>query len=212
MADFLEERLSRDILIGASFQDDYAVTVVNSDNWNEYRRMAHPFPARRFDVSFLMSKQAAYDELLAMWHRAHGQYAGFRVRCYDEWSSNGATGTPTYLDQPTIILSATTRQLVKRYGTNKTAGATGYPYRQIKKPVSGTVVAAKNGVALTGGQFTVDTTTGIVTVASAIITDTITCGFEFDFPVRFSGSMIVSQDYNAHRNIDGIELVEILNP
>ena len=42
--------------------------------------------------------------------------------------------------------------------------------------------------------------------------ETVTWGGEFDFPVRFSGTMTVGQDYPTWRNIDGVELVEILNP
>lgn len=213
MADFLEERLDHQkIKMGASFAEQYAVNIVTTSGGNEYRSLIHPFPARTFDISQLLEKSETYSYILALYHRAHGQYAGFRIRCYDEFSSNSATGTPTALDQPTLTLTATTRQLVKQYGTNKTAGASGYPYRQIKKPVAGTVLVAKNGTPLSGVDFSVNTTTGIVTVPTAIISDTITAGFEFDWPVRFNGSMVIGQDYPTHRNADGIELVEIINP
>lgn len=211
MADFLEERLSDLIRYGSTWQEDYAVTVVTTSGGQEYRSLIHPFPVRRFDISYMLTRENLRTTLLATYARAHGKYAGFRARCYDEWSSNGATGTPTPLDQPTLVLTATTRQMVKQYGTDKAAGTSGYPYRKIKKPVSGTVVAAKNGVTLTGGQFSVDTTTGIVTVASAIITDTITCGFEFDFPVRFNSTLPVGQEYHEHRTAEA-ELIELLNP
>ena len=213
MADFLEERLDHQkIKMGASFAEQYAVNIVTTSGGNEYRSLIHPFPARTFDISQLLEKSETYSYILALYHRAHGQYAGFRIRCYDEFSSNSATGTPTALDQPTLTLTATTRQLVKQYGTNKPAGASGYPYRQIKKPVAGTVLVAKNGTPLSGVDFSVNTTTGIVTVPTAIISDTITAGFEFDWPVRFNGSMVIGQDYPTHRNADGIELVEIINP
>jgi len=213
MADFLEERIDHQkIKMGASFTDQYAVNIVQTSGGNEYRSLIHPFPVRTFDISQLLEKAETYSYILALYHRAHGQYAGFRIRCYDEFSSNGSTGTPTALDQPTLVLTATTRQLVKQYGTNKTAGASGYPYRQIKKPVAGTVFVAKNGTPLSGGDFSVNTTTGVITVPTAIISDTITAGFEFDWPVRFNGSLVIGQDYPTHRNADGIELVEIINP
>lgn len=289
MADFLEERLSRDVLMGASFQDEYAVNIVTTSGGQEYRSLTHPFPARRFDVSFMMGNQATYDELLSMWHRCHGQYAGFRVRCYDEWSTNGATGTPTAFDQPLLLVSAGNYALVKQYGTQKAAGATGYPFRYIKKPVAGTVKIGIGTTEVPATDYTLSTTagtvafaadnahaiTGISKAASAVVTlgthtynigqsvgfrnvvgmtqinglrgiitakdattitvninssafstyssggetntrpqtgETVSWGGEFDFPVRFAGTMVVGQDYPAHRNIDGIELVELLNP
>ena len=42
--------------------------------------------------------------------------------------------------------------------------------------------------------------------------ETVTAGFEFDFPVRFNTSMPIGQDFPGHRSVDGVELVEILNP
>jgi uncharacterized protein (TIGR02217 family) len=212
MADFLEERLSDLIRYGSSWQDDFAVNIVTTSGGNEYRSLVHPYPVRKFDISYMLDDVRLWAELVNVYHRAHGMYAGFRARCYDEYSTNGPKGTPTSSDQPTLVLTATTRQLVKQYGTDKSAGASGYAYRKIKKPVSGTVVVAKNGTPLTGGQFSVDTTTGIVTVPTAIITDTITAGCEFDFPVRFATALPVGQDYPGWRPVDGVTLIELLNP
>lgn len=212
MSDFLEERLSDLIRYGSSWQDDFAVDIVRSSAGDEYRSLIHPYPVRSFDISYMLDSARLWTELVNVYHRAHGQYAGFRARCFDEYSTNGYKGAPTASDQPTLVLTATTRQLIKRYGTDKTAGASGYSYRKLKKPVSGTVVVAKNGTPLAGGDFTVDTTTGIVTVSGALITDTITAGCEFDFPVRFATALPVGQDYPGWRPVEGVKLVEILNP
>ena len=212
MADFLEERIYEPISYGSSYQDDYAVNVSVTSGGQEYRSLVHPYPVRRFDISYMLNRLDMWQQLVNLYQRAHGKFAGFRARCYDEFSSNGSVGTPTPLDQPTLVLTATTRQLIKQYGTDKTAGATGYPYRVIKKPVAGTVVVAKNGTTLSGGAFSVDTTTGVVTVSGALITDTITAGFEFDFPVRFDSSMPIGQDFPNERMIENVVLVEILNP
>ena len=289
MADFLEERLASGIKIGASFNDDYSVDIVTTSGGNEYRRLIHPFPARTFDVSFMLEKQDTYNTLLSMWHRAHGKFAGFRIRCFDEWSSNGAIGTPTAFDQSMLLVSAGVYQLRKIYGTNGTAGATGYPYRLIKKPVAGTVKVAIGSTDIRSADWSVDNTTGIVTLsadvshaitgiskaAQAVVTlgthsyvvgqsvgfinvsgmtningmrgliaaadattitvninssgfgtysaggevhtspqtgETVTAGYQFDFPVRFNSSLPIGQDYTNHRSIDGVELMEILNP
>jgi uncharacterized protein (TIGR02217 family) len=218
MSDFLEERFFDDILTGSSWQDDYSVQVVRTAGGQEYRSLAHPFPLRKFDVSYLLDQADTAARLLALWHRAHGQYAGFRARCFDEWSSNGMTGTPTATDQLTKKISSTVWQLRKWYGTDGAAGAAGYPYRTIYKPVSGSVMVAVNGTPVVGpgANWTVDTTTGRITlsagVAATVVGDNVRAGFEFDFMVRFGSALVIGQDYPNHRSIDGVILQEIIAP
>lgn len=289
MPDFLEERLSDMVRYGSSYTDEYAVDIVQTSGGQEYRSLVHPFPLRKFDISYLLDNDKTYAELQAVYHRAHGRFAGFRVRCYDEWSSNGRIGTPTAFDQSMGLVSAGVYQLRKYYGLDKTAGATGYAYREIKKPVSGTVKVGIGATEIRSDDWSVVTTTGRVTfaadltysitaitkAASAVITlgthslvvgqsvqisgvagmtqinglralitakdsttitvainstaftnyssagvvhtrpqtgETVTAGFEFDFPVRFNTSMPIGQDFPGHRSVDGVELVELLNP
>ena len=291
MADFLEERLDHQkIKIGASFAEQYAVNIVTTSGGSEYRSLIHPFPARTFDISQLLEKSETFNYILALYHRAHGQYAGFRIRCYDEFSSNGSIGTPTAFDQPLLVVAAgSVYQVIKQYGTNGTAGSAGYPYRVIHKPVSGSVKLGIGTTEINSMYWTVNTTTGRITLptdnahaitgiskaSSAVVTlgahtyvtgmsvgfkgvlgmtqinglrglitsydattitvaintsafsvytsggntntapqtgESVTCGFEFDWPVRFNGSLVIGQDYPTHRNADGIELIEILNP
>lgn len=290
MPDFLEERLSDLVRYGSSYTDEYAVDIVQTSGGQEYRALVHPFPLRKFDVSYLLDNDKTYAELQAVYHRAHGRYAGFRVRCYDEWSSNGRTGTPTAFDQSMGLVSSGVYQLRKYYGLDKTAGATGYAYREIKKPVAGTVKVGIGATEIRSADWSVVTTTGRVTfaadvtyaitavtkAASAVITlgthslvvgqsvqvsgiitgmtqinglralitakdattitvainstafttyasggvvhtrpqtgETVTSGFEFDFPVRFNTAMPIGQDYPGYRSVDGVELIELLNP
>ncbi len=290
MADFLEERLDHQkIKMGASFAEQYAVNIVTTSGGNEYRSLIHPFPARTFDISQLLEKSETFNYILALYHRAHGQYAGFRLRCYDEFSSNGNIGTSTAFDQPLLLVSGLIYQAIKQYGTNGAAGASGYPYRVIHKPVAGSVKVGIGTTEIRSADWSVNTTTGRITLAanighaitgiskatSAVVTlgahtyvtgmsvnfksvagmtqingmrglitsydattitvaintsafgvytsggdtntapqtgETVSCGYEFDYPVRFNGSLVIGQDYPTHRNADGIELIEILNP
>jgi len=289
MPDFLEERISSMIRMGSSYVDDYAVDIVTTSGGQEYRSLVHPFPVRKFDVSYLLDNNQTYAELQAIYHRAHGRFAGFRARCFDEWSSNGRTGTPTAFDQPMGLVSAGVYKLRKLYGTDKAAGATGYAYREIKKPVSGTVRVAIGATEIRNADWSVDATTGRVTFAadktvaitgiskasSAVLTvgansfavgesvqvssvvgmtdingmralvtardtttitvainstafstytsggvvhtrpqpgESVTAGFEFDFPVRFNTTLPIGQDYPGYRAVDGVELIELLNP
>ena len=289
MPDFLEERISSLIRMGSSYVDDYAVDIVTTSGGQEYRSLVHPFPVRKFDVSYLLDNDKTYAELQAIYHRAHGRFAGFRARCFDEWSSNGRVGTPTAFDQPMGLVSAGVYQLRKLYGTDKAAGATGYAYREIRKPVSGTVRVAIGATEIRADDWSVDATTGRVTfdadkttaitaitkAASAVLTvgansfivgesvqvsgvvgmtqingmralvtardtttitvainstafstytsggvvhtrpqpgESVTAGFEFDFPVRFNTTLPIGQDYPGYRAVDGVELIELLNP
>ena len=65
-----------------------------------------------------------------------------------------------------VLVSAGVYQLVKQYGTDKAAGASGYPYRQIKKPVAGTVLVGIGATAIRSADWSVVTTTGVVTFAA----------------------------------------------
>lgn len=168
MADFLEERISDLIRYGSTWAEDFEVNVVTTSGGQEYRSLTHPFPVRRFDLSYLLTRDDLRTTLLATYQRAHGRFAGFRARCFDEWSSNGVIGTPTAFDQPLLLVSAGVYQLIKQYGTNGTAGATGYPYRVIKKPVAGTVLVGIGSTAIRSADWSVDTTTGLVTFAADV--------------------------------------------
>lgn len=165
MADFLEELLYTTVKYGSSWHDAYSVNVVQTSGGNEYRSLIHPHPQRTFKLDFEVATADMWTNILDLYHRAHGQYAGFRVACSDEDSSNGSLGTPTAFDQVPLTVSAgASYQLRKFYGTNGTAGASGYPYRIIKKPVAGTVKCAIGTVemAKSGATWDVDTTTGII--------------------------------------------------
>lgn len=292
MADFLEERISADILTGAGYQDDYSVNVVTDSGGNEYRSLYHPFPVRKFDISYLLEKHGMWAQLLNLYHRAHGKYGGFRIRAIDDYKSCASNATTTAFDQNcSAVTVGSIYQLRKAYGTDKTAGASGYPVRIIHKPVAGTAKVAIGGLELASlGNWTLDSTNGHVvfaenntkaisglsqatsvvvslpaghgfdggksayfsgvggmtqinglrglvigsttytatiaidtsgfsaytsggTVSSAPIAgEVITAGFEFDIPVRFNTTIPVGQDFANYRSLDGIELIELLNP
>ena len=287
MADFLEERLLGCLRYGASYADEYKVSIIETSGGQEYRSLTHPYPKRSFDVSYLLERDELYVNLLGLYHRAHGMYAGFRAHCLDEYSSNGATGVPTSFDQPMGLVSAGVYQLRKYYGTDGLAGGAGFPYRNVYKPVAGTVQVAIGATEIRPEDWSVVTSTGVVTFAAdqtysvtglasgttteitigahtlvtgqsvhvsgvvgsplpayrALILGTtpttivvqvdttgftytsggvvhtrpqegepVTAGFEFDFPVRFNTVLPIGMDYPNHRTVDGVQLVELLNP
>jgi uncharacterized protein (TIGR02217 family) len=142
-------------------------------NWAEAQRVFE------FDVEHLEADIAA---ILEYHHAVGGEHVGFRFKDWTDFKSCRGHLTPAPTDQPLVQISGLTYQLTKRY----TAGALSSD-RRIRKPVAGTITVADGGTPLTlGTGFTVDTTTGIVTLASAP-SGAVTWGGEFDVPVRFDG-------------------------
>lgn len=169
MAAFLEERLPICVRLGASWSDDYAVTITQTAGGQEYRALTHPYPVRRFSISYVRDRGELETELLALYHRAHGRYAGFRVKAHDDYTTNAGTRAPTAFDQSLALVSAGVYQLQKAYGAGGTPLDIGLPVRTIFKPVAGTTkVGIRNSIsgdhAVTA--WTVDTTTGRVTFAA----------------------------------------------
>lgn len=84
--------------------------------------------------------------------------------------------------------------------------------RIITRPKPGTVTIAVNGIELDGAAFSVDGTTGLVTLAVAPAGgEAVTANFGFHVPVRFENAALTvtntSKDAGEH---DEIHLVEIL--
>lgn len=293
MAEFLEESLNGGIQYGSSWADDYNVNITSTASGQEHRSLLHVFPIRKFDVTFMMDNINMWVNLVNIYHRAHGKYAGFRAKCIDEYTSNNnGTTPPTAFDQPLLpIVAGSTYQLRKYYGRDKTAATSGYSYRTIYKPVSNTTLVGIQNIVIPTTNYSVNITTGVVTFntnktfsitgitkgASTILLtsntagltvnesvhisgcsgmtqinglrgkilsittnvsvtvdinsagfsnwtsggvannnpqtgEDVTCGFEFDFPVRFNSTLPVGQNKPMYRDMTNIELLELLNP
>ena len=213
MSSFLEERFPIDVRLGMSYADDYTVLITTTAAGAECRRLVQPFPVRSFHVNFTTDQADLWARVLALYHRAYGRFAGFRVKCLDDFSTNNLAGTPTPTDEMLANSATGIYQLRNFYGTNGTALAgVGYPSRTIYKPVAGTVVVAKNGVTISSG-LSVDTTNGLITITPApLISDTITAGCQFDIPCRFNSSIEVTSVDVAIRDCGSIDIIELLQP
>ena len=163
MADFLEERLPLDVRMGASYADEFNVEITTTRGDSENRRLVHPFPIRHFSVQYTLEHADLWNRVISLYHRAYGMFAGFRVKCLDDFSTNGNTGSPTPFDEPCIWISPGVYQLQKTYGSGGTPLSIGLPSRTIFKPVAGKVRIGVGG--LETSSFTVDTTNGRVLLA-----------------------------------------------
>ena len=213
MAEFLEERLPVDIRMGASYGDEYAVQITQTAGGAEYRKLVHGLPRRRWTINYTLLRDDIAARVLALYHRAYQTLAGFRVYDVDDHNSSASgRGTITNLDQTLTRLSSGIYQLRKEYGSGATPLGIGRPARIIYKPVAGSLIVAKNGVAVVSG-VTLNTTNGQVTISPApLVGDTITAGFEFDIPARFNSTIEVSALTRDVRDCGAIELIELLQP
>lgn len=168
MAEFLEERLPIGVRAGASYADEYTVDITQTASGSEYRRLVHPYPRRVWNVFYTQQTASLWSEVLALYHRAYGMFAGFRVKALDDYSTNARTATPTATDQTlAVVTSGSVYQLQVKYGTGGTPLGIGEPVRTIFKPVAGTVKVAIGSLeqAITT-MWSVNTTTGRVTFAA----------------------------------------------
>jgi uncharacterized protein (TIGR02217 family) len=214
MAEFLEQRISAAISYGSSWADEYEVQITRTAGGGEYRKLVHPYPVRRFRLLFRAERADIGAKVLDLYHRCYGKFAGFRVKALDDFTTAGdGRSAPTKDDQALLYVSSGVYQLRKEYGKSAAGLGIGRPFRTIFKPVSGTVLVAKNGVLLSSG-VSVDTTTGRVTISPAPShpADVITGGCQFDIPVRFDTALDIDQMAPNHRQLNNVELVELLAP
>lgn len=140
---------------------------------------------RSYDVGYGLHSMNDLHTVIAFFEARNGRLIGFRFKDWSDYKSCGPDSTPTDMDQilsEAVGASPPAYQLSKTY----TSGPSSY-IRKILKPVAGTVILAKNGIAMPSSAFTVDTTTGLIhfTVFPNPISDVITAGYQFDTPVRF---------------------------
>lgn len=211
MAEFLDEVLPVDVRMGASYTDSYNVEITTTVGGAEYRRLTQPFPVRSFHINFTLMRDDMMARVLAVYHRAYGMYAGFRVKCVDDFSTNNHRDVPTSTDWILPKISNGVYQLIKGYGSGGTPLAIGLPYRNIYKPQTGTVLVSKDNVTLSSG-VTVDYSTGRVTISPAPTTEVIKGGCYFHIPCRFNSKIEVSTLSIDLRDLGGVDIIELLSP
>lgn len=160
---FIEERITVEVDYGAAYGERYKVEIQETKTGNEYRRLIDSSPNFIYEISYNRVTATILENILDLYHRCYGMFAGFRAKNINDYTSNGWTTTPTNTDQTCEYVSDNSFQLVKRYGdSGKAALSIGRPKRTIYKPVSGTVIAKAGGYAMPTAKLTVDTTTGLI--------------------------------------------------
>jgi len=211
MTAFHEILFPLDIALNSAGGPQRRTDVVVLGSGAEQRNARWANSRRRYDAGYGVKTFDALTQVVAFFEERRGRLYGFRWRDRLDSSSAAPDAAVAPTDQAIGVGdgSTATFQLVKTYGSLYA------PYqRPIVKPVSGSVQVAVAGTELgEGGDFTIDTTTGMVTFLAGHIPAggaSVTAGFLFDVPVRFDTDYLeVDLSAFAAGAIPKIPLVEI---
>ena len=188
-ASFHEVQFPPSISLGATGGPGFHTTVLTLADGSEKRNIDWAKDRGVWDVAHGLKSQDDLNILLAFFRVRRGQAYGFRFKDWTDFNLMNDGEMPPLLF--TTDGHTATFQLTKTY-----SDPGGVYVRDIFKPVAGTMELLNNGLPMSGPDFDVDFTTGIVTLSSAIAATTghlITGNCEFDVPVRFTtDSMVVS--------------------
>jgi uncharacterized protein (TIGR02217 family) len=188
---FHEVRFSETLSLGSSGGPERKTEIVTLNNGYEERNSPWAHSRRHYDAGLGVRSLDDLAEAIAFFEARHGQLYGFRWKDWTDFKSCKPSSLPGPFDQKIGQGDGETEtfQLCKTYMS------LAHSYvRPITKPVKGTVVVASGGEILEPGlDFSVDATTGLVTLDRAPDTGVpVTAGFEFDVPVRFDTDRITT--------------------
>ena len=208
MSEFHEARLPARLAFGCTGGVERRTEVTTLASGFEQRSTPWALGRRRYLIATATRPLDEVAELVSFFEARRGRLAGFRFRDPADFKSCAPSAQPAADDQVlgTGDGARIAFQLTKTYGAGPEAVV-----RPIAKPVAGTVKLAVAGVALAAEAFSVEPTTGLVTLAAAPAAGAaVTAGFEFDTPVRFDLDRLdVTLEGFAAARVAACALVEV---
>ncbi|WP_375227424.1 phage distal tail protein, Rcc01695 family [Roseobacter sp. S98] len=206
---FHEVRFPVTLSFGSVGGPERRTDVVTISNGFEERNAPWAHSRRRYDAGVGMRSLDDVETMIAFFEARFGQLYAFRWKDWSDYRSRKPSEDITAADQQigTGDGAVTAFSLTKTYQS----GAHSY-VRPITKPVAGTVRVAVDGTELAeGSEYTVDTTSGVITfVAAPASGATVTAGFEFDVPVRFdTDSILTSVASFQAGEVPNVPIVEV---
>jgi len=210
MSTFDEVRFPVEISFGSSGGPTRQTQIVIMGSGAEARNARWLNSRREYDIGYGLRSMNDLHTVIAFFEARNAQLIGFRFKDWTDYKSCGPDSTPSPIDQNIGTGSVTPLafQLVKKYQSGSS-----FWTRTILKPVAGTTRIAVNGTEQFG-NFTVDTTTGIVSFTSSPpgAGATVTAGYEFDTPVRFDSDKLTINMKEANAgNYPSIMLRELFS-
>lgn len=188
---FHEVRFPANLSFGSVGGPERRTEIVTLMNGREERNTPWAHSRRRYDAGVSLRSLDDVAELIAFFEARRGQLHAFRWKDWSDYKSCLPSRSPSAQDQ---VLGQGDGVRVA-FGLRKTywSGTQNY-IRPITKPVLGSVrVAVAGDLKVEGLEWSVDLTTGIVTMATPPATGAeVTAGFEFDVPVRFDTDRILT--------------------
>lgn len=201
---FHEVRFPARLAFGSTGGVERRTEVVQLASGFERRSTPWAVGRRRWLVGAGVRSLDDMAELVGFFEARMGRLYAFRFRDFADWKSCAPGGTIGAEDQALGVGDGgrTAWPLVKRSGAVE---------RPIRKPVAGSVRVAVDGVELAGDAFSVDETTGEVTLDTAPAAGAaVTAGFAFDTPARFDTDRIdVTLESFAAGRVVAVPLVEV---
>lgn len=205
MSAFHDVSLPLPFALGASGGPERRVDIVTLGSGREARNTPWAHGRRRYDIGGAVRTLDELHALIAFFEARRGKLHGFRFRDPFDFKSCTPSAAIAPTDQAIGEGDGATAafQLVKAYGDYA---------RPITKPAASSVRLAVDGEELAAESFSVDGTTGLVTLDAAPAGGAvITAGFLFDTPVRFDIDRLdLSLDcFGAGRAL-AVPLIEVL--
>ena len=193
---------------GAVGGPERSTEIFELGDGREARNSTFSGSRRRWEVGSAIRSLDELAQITAFFEARRGRLHGFRFRDPADFKSCAPSVVPGPLDQLLGVGNGTTTtfQLTKTYGD----AAASYT-RVITKPIAASVRIAKGGVELPANAFTVDATTGKVSLNVAPLANVeIRAGFVFDTPARFDTDRLdVSLDAFDAGRVVSLSLVEV---
>jgi uncharacterized protein (TIGR02217 family) len=200
MSSFVETRFPEDISYGSSGGPEFNTDIVDLSSGHEQRNANWSASRAKYNVAHGIKTQTQLDALIAFFRARRGKAVGFRFKDWTDYTAvNQILGTG---DGANVTFSL--RKVYSSGGVNH--------YRDITKPVTGTVKIYVNSVLKTvTTDYTINMNTGVITFVSAPPNgQDVTADFEFDVPVRFDTDKLNASinNYNS-MSWNDIPLVEV---
>ncbi len=208
---FHEVRFPSAISRGAVGGPERRTEVVVLGSGHEERNSRWADSRRSYNAGYGVKSLDDLHAVIAFFEERRGRLYGFRWRDHADWKSCPPGQVPSATDQIIGTGDGATLTFLLR----KTYGGVHAPwFREIRKPVEGSVVVAVDGVLQQEGvAIEIDTISGMITFEPSHVPPAgaqITAGFAFDVPVRFdSDKLEVNLQGFRHGAIPNIPVVEI---
>lgn len=185
-ATFHEVRFPTSISQGAVGGMRFSTKINTTASGFEQRNITWEFSRGEWDVAHGLKTPEQIGQLIDFFAARRGRAYGFRFQDYSDYRLPRWRNTPGDIDAVPVQMTTdggttTSFQIHKPY-----IDAAGTYIRLIQKPQAGTVQMLDNGVP--SFDYTIDTTTGIVTLGSTLRATTghlVAIACQFDVPARF---------------------------